>query len=219
MKKTLEDLEGAVLRFVADREAVDRRPLREAINEAYQELYERARDVEVTGLEARMQIDLIADQEVYQFPPGVTDLKGIERLDMSTEPVPMTNIPFGQSYRARISDRRGFVILPGGREFRLMQPATATVENGLILWHMPATVKLTDAKQVPLLPEDTHESIVGAALVRVRAWATLKAPKEAEVFMATVAQRFGKFIEPDGRGQLNSLVPSFPFHYANRRRY
>lgn len=218
MEKTFAELEGAILRYVGDRDAVDRAPLRDALNEAYQELYERARDAEVDGIEATDRMDLVGDQAVYKLPDHITDLKGVARLDLATEMVPLTPVPYRQMYRAYRADRRGYVLLPGGRQFRLLQAPSATLDDGLVLWHLPRAVRLRKPDDVPLLPPETHEAIVGNALARVRAWATLKAPKEAEAYMAMTQQRFARFLEPDGRAAPNSLVPSFPFHIPQRRR-
>lgn len=218
MEHNLLALEGAVMRYFADRENIDRRPLRSAINESYQEIWERARDAEAPGIEAIATVDLVADQNIYPFPSTMATLKGVERLDFNSKVTPLTEVPHTQRYRAERTGVRGYCVLPGDREILLLQNPVVDLEDGMRLIHLPRTVALVADLDIPLLPSEIHETLVLHAAARVRAWATPKSPKELDALIGGVEGRLIRFMHPSGRASVRSLVPSHVLHFPRTRR-
>ena len=182
MKMTLGQILGSAMARMTRTSSVPERMLIEQINLAGDETIIAMRSAWNEKALTISYMNLVGNQDHYDWPPEVDEVRKMSRLDLGSEAYPvnrreMTRDDIGPSRSlsgAVIDAATPFVFQEGltyyimpDNKFRLAEIPKASVVDGLRIVHFPKFVPLAGLDTVPNLPERIHEVLVAKALKRI----------------------------------------------------
>lgn len=212
---TLLEMEGLAFEYIANRDEVGRRRVRQALFQGLSDVREAARDAGSDRLDSTDSINLVTDKNVYPLPEHIGEIRYVERLDQGSNARPLTRVPPRERHNSTVKGTNGYFI--SGRDLILLIAPEEETANALRIVHLANVVETSADGWVPPFPAATHEVAVSKAVLRLSGrGATLVAPKEAQAWMALQDRRLINFLYPDGRDAMRPLRAGIDFYTPER---
>ena len=205
---TVNEMEGAGLARVLNPGAVGGLPIRRELNGAYREVVQAIRDADTNLCDQISTLDLLADQNVYQLPDGIDTIRSVSRCDMygqfGTEDPVFT--PCGKMEIEFIQRARTFAYAIGPTGLVLWPTPPLDYPQALRILSLPIAEDLIVDTQVPQIPKQLHDCIVGRLVRRLGSLANVQLSSGVADFIATQERYLIGFLNPSGRESINRFA-------------
>ena len=172
---TLAGIWSGVRERLADPNAAAPGSITVEANNALNELRGRIRQSREDWLDIVEKTDILADKDVYDYPPSVDTLKMIERLDLASDHgiFPSQPMSYHEQFGRGVAAQAALVVadtvtvLPD-RRIRIMPTPTATYKDGIRWTFLPKIVPMASPDDAALIPEPFEEWLIVGTIDRLK---------------------------------------------------